>query len=158
MLFLLFQLDEDRYALEAQHIVEVLPVVHWKTIPTSATGVLGVFNYHGKVVPLLDLAEFILGQPSRLQMSTRIILVNYRPESTTDAAQSYWLGLLVEGATRTIQRSLAEFVEAGVEVKNSPYLGPVATDAEGIVQLIDIHQLLPENVQEQLFQHSCAAE
>src|SRR5580692_8261281 len=98
MLFLMFQLGTDRYAIEAADVVEVLPLVHSKQIPGTPPVVRGIFDYHGAPVPLIDLAELALGKPSRRWMSTRIILINYFMES----GQTHLLGLLAERATETL--------------------------------------------------------
>ena len=65
MLFLVFQLGKDRYAIEAHQVIEVLHLVNVKQIPQAPAGVAGVFDYHGASVPLIDLAELALGKPSR---------------------------------------------------------------------------------------------
>ena len=92
MLFLVFQLGTDRYAIEAAQVVEVLPLVKSKHIPHAPLGVAGIFDYHGAPVPLIDLAELALGKASRQWMSTRIILVNYRENS----GKTHLLGFLAE--------------------------------------------------------------
>ncbi len=81
MLFLVFQLGTNRYAIEAAEVVEVLPLVNSKHIPRAPLGVAGVFDYHGTPVPLIDFTELAQGTPSRRWMSTRIILVNHRDKS-----------------------------------------------------------------------------
>ncbi len=156
MLFILFRLGSERYALSIQHIVEILPVVEWKTIPYSTKGILGVFNYHDQIVPLLDLSEFVAGQPSRLLMSTRIMLVSYSEagidsETSEDSTEKRLLGLMAEEVTRTFTASLDDFKELGVEVEEASYLGPVISDSLGIIQLVEVQKLLPEDVREQLF-------
>jgi chemotaxis-related protein WspB len=80
-------------------------------------------------------------------MSTRIVLVNY----AEPGGKTYLLGLLAEQTTETIRREAADFVDAGVAVDSAPYLGPVTTDAQGIIQRIEINQLLPAHVRELLF-------
>lgn len=142
MLFLIFQLGTDRYAIEATQVVEVLPLVHSKHIPHAPLGVTGIFDYHGTLVPLIDIAELALGRPSQRWMSTRIILVNYRQKT----GQTHLLGLLVEHATETLRRPEEDFESSGVAVAESPYLGPVLTDASGIIQRIEIEELLSESV------------
>src|SRR6185436_1635908 len=139
MLFLLFQIGEDRYALEARQVLEVLPLVHLKRIPRAPSSVAGVFNYHGVSVPLIDLTELALGRPSAARMSTRIILTHYLPESGT----KHLIGLLAEQVIETIQRPESDFVDSGVAATDSPYLGSVATDKSGIIQRIDVQRLLP---------------
>lgn len=147
MLFLVFQLGKDRYAIDAHQVIEILHLVNLKQIPRAPAGVAGVFDYHGASVPLIDLAELALGKPSRQWMSTRIILVKYRGE----AGETHVLGLLAEQATETLRRNDEEFTDAGLAVTDTPYLGNVTTDAEGIVQRIEIQNLLSEDVRDQLF-------
>lgn len=150
MLFLLFQLGNDRYALEARRIVEVLPLVIWKRLPQSPPGVAGVFNYHGTPVPLLDLSELALGSPARSLMSTRVILVEY-PAEESDEQPTHLLGLIAEQTTATLQRTPEEFVDTGVTMENANYLGSVTTDAGDIVQRVEVEQLLSYEVRNMLF-------
>src|SRR5688572_13503466 len=76
MLYVLFQLGNDRYALEAQRIVEVVPLLALKKIPLAPTGLAGIFNYRGQPVPALDLCELTFGRPVQERLSTRIIIIN----------------------------------------------------------------------------------
>src|ERR1039458_8090202 len=108
MLFLTFQIGNDRYALDTQHVVEVLPLVNFKTIPRAAGGVAGIINYHGRPVPLIDLTQLALGRPSEVRMRTRIILVNYLRGSS----EPLLLGLKAEHVTATLRRTDADFVES----------------------------------------------
>jgi chemotaxis-related protein WspB len=147
MLFLLFQLGKDRYALDTACLVEVLPMVKLKELPQASVGVIGAFIYHGAPVPLIDLASLALGKPSRLLMSTRIFLVNY----LEPAGASHLLGLVAEQATETIRRDANDFVDAGVALDSAPYLGPVTTDSRGMIQRIEINRLLPSHIRQQLF-------
>lgn len=148
MLFLVFQIAADRYALDTAEIVEVLPLLVFKQIPQSPPGVLGVFNYHGAPVPLLDLAEFSSGNPARRHMSTRIILVR---------SAGNLLGLVAEQATAMIRRAEDDFVDAGVAVDEAPYLGRVTNDSAGIIQRIEVNQLLPSDVRDRLFRQAVEA-
>jgi chemotaxis-related protein WspB len=153
MLFLIFQLGNDRYAIEATQVIEVLPLVNVKRLPRAPAGVAGMFDYHGEPVPLVDLAELALGTPSRKWMSTRIIVVSDNREL---GARSVF-GLLAEQVTETVRRSEEDFRDAGVSVSDAPYLGPVTTHAGSIVQRIDVHNLLSGNVRDLLFSEQIGA-
>jgi chemotaxis-related protein WspB len=146
MLFLLFRLGEDPYAVDARQVVEILPVVNWKTVPQTVPGVLGVINYHRRMVPLLDLSQCVIGEPSRLLMSTRIVLIEYGEEQ----GGTHYLGLLVEEAVRTFQGSLDNFAATGIKVESAPYLGPVITSEDATIQFVDVERLLPSEVKRQL--------
>jgi chemotaxis-related protein WspB len=152
MLFFLFRLGEDRYALDALQIAEILPLVSVKRIPLAPTGVAGIIDYHGAPVPLIDLSQLALGRPARQRLGTRIILVNYPDQE----GATHLLGLLAERATETMRRDPADFV-SGVGNDAAPYLGPVAADAHGLVQWIQVDKLLPRSVRDRLFKQPVTA-
>ena len=116
MLFLQFELGQDRYVLDCSGVVEVLPLLAIKHIPQAPSGVAGVFNYRGEPVPVVDLSALALGRP-----------------------------------TATVRRDRADFADSGVVNHEAPYLGPVAADAEGLVQWIEVANLLPATVRDVLF-------
>jgi chemotaxis-related protein WspB len=154
VLFLVFQLGSDRYAIDAAQVVEVLPLVNWKCVPRAPAGVAGIIEYRGVPIPLVDLTDLAIGRPSQKWMSTRIIVVNYRPDLST---RDYLLALVAEQAIRTVRRSEEEFVHSGLTVADSPYLGFVAADPAGAIQRIDVQHLLSETLRKQLFQEQeCA--
>ena len=147
MLFLLFELDLERYALDVACIVEVLPLVAIKKIPQAPSGVAGVFNCGGKPVPVIDLSELILGRPARSRLSTRIVIVHYADNGGTVNL----LGLIAEKATETLRRAPSDFQASGVVNGEAPYLGPITHDARGLIQWIEVNQLLPVPVRQLLF-------
>jgi chemotaxis-related protein WspB len=147
MLFLLFQLDRDRYAIEASKVAEVVPLVQLKQLPHAPRGVAGVCNFHSQLVPVIDLSILMLGRVVRERLGTRLVLVNYvLPGGTTRL-----LGLLAEGATEIIERRKTDFAETGVRIDGAPYLGKVTPEERGIIQWIDVAQLLPTDLRDRLF-------
>jgi chemotaxis-related protein WspB len=147
MLFLLFQLGNDRYALQASRVLEVMPLVELRKIPDAPKGVAGIFNYHGRPVPAVDLSELTLGQPSDPRLSTRIIVINYPDER----GALHPLGLVAEHATELIQRDQRLFQEPGHKLGGAPYLGPVLMDKRGVIQWVHEQRLLPERARDLLF-------
>src|SRR5712692_2376248 len=147
MLFLVFQLGKDRYALDAGQVAEILPLVAVKQIPHAPVGVAGVFDCRGVPVPVIDLSQLTLGRPAEHRLSTRMVSVHY-PD---DNGNTRLLGLITEKVTETIRREPADFVDSGLSNERASYLGPVAADARGLVQWIDVSTLLPASVREVLF-------
>jgi chemotaxis-related protein WspB len=147
MLFILFQIGRDRYALPARSIIEVLPLVNLKRVPCAPVGVAGVLNYHGAPVPVIDLNEMLLGEPATQRLSTRIILVMY----PLDSEHRHSLGLIAEHATNMVQRSIQDFIETGVESDDARFLGRVANDTGGLIQWIEVERLLTSEVRDVLF-------
>ena len=147
MLFLLFQLGKDRYALEARRIVEVVPLLELKRLPQAPKGVAGIFNYRGQAVPAVDMSELTLGCPATERLSTRMILV-YHPDGH---GRNRLLGIIAEHATQTVRFEANQFQDTGVKIGAAPYLGPVLMDANGPIQWLYEQRLLSVPVRNLLF-------
>ncbi|MBE0541161.1 MAG: chemotaxis protein CheW, partial [Verrucomicrobia bacterium] len=106
MLYLLFQLGHDRYALPARDVVEVLPYLALPPIPRAAPGVAGLCNYRGRPVPVLDLCALLWDRPARAVLSTRIIIVKAGEPSAPESL----LGFIAERATGTLRRDPGDLV------------------------------------------------
>ncbi|PTQ72419.1 chemotaxis protein CheW [Pseudomonas sp. GV071] len=146
-LYLLFSLGVERYALAARDVVAVLPRVPVKTIAGAPVWVAGVFAFRGHLVPVLDLSQLSLGTPALARTSTRTVLVHYQ----TADGRTLPLGLVLEQASDTLRCNPDDFRDLGLSNPDSPYLGPVLETAHGLVQRIQIEQLLPAAVQALLF-------
>ena len=153
MLCLIFHLGADRYALDTAQIVEVLPWLEAKAVPRSHDGIAGIINYHGAPVPLVDLGQLAQGKAARFHMSTRIVLVDYVANDGT----THLLGLLAERVTGVEKFSPDQFVDPGVSAAGAPYLGPVVTDGRGTIQRVQVNDLLPDRLQDELFRAPQAA-
>jgi len=71
------------------------------------------------------------------------------------------LGLLAEQVTRTVKVPEPAFTSAGLErfeAEHSSCLGDVAVTARGIIQRIEVEQLLSAQTRAELFQTSSQAE
>lgn len=147
MLFLLFQLDADRYALPARDVTEVLPIVSTKVLPGAPQGIIGLVNYRGVAVPVLDLALLALGRPSARRVSTRLLIVNYPFVGVGERL----LGVVVEHATEMIAKAPDDFKPTGVTTSSARYLGPVAQDPRGLIQRVDVASLLTPELQAALY-------
>jgi chemotaxis-related protein WspB len=150
MLFLLFQIGQDRYALEASRVIEVVPMVALKHLPQSPAGVAGVFNYRGCPAPAIDLSQLTLGRPARERLSTRIIIVRWPGDEHPERV----LGLVAENATEMLRKEAKDFVDPGIRLHSAPYLGPVLMDAKGVIQWIHEQKLISEPIRQLL--HSTA--
>jgi len=147
MLFLLFQLDADRYALPARDVQEVLPLVATKALPGAPAGIVGLANYRGQAVPVLDLAIPTLGRPSARRVSTRLLIVNL----PGPAGREQLLGVMVEHATEMIAKTPADFRPLSVATVGARYLGPIAQDPRGMIQQVDVAALLTPELRAALY-------
>jgi chemotaxis-related protein WspB len=152
----MFQASAARYAIAGAHVAEVLPAVVWTPVVGAAAGVIGIINYHGMPIPLVDARVLLEGSvahsagpvpdsSSRLRLHSRILIV--RPH---DAAADTFVGVLVDRVLGTERHEPHEFADAGTVARGASYLGPVLTDRDGVVQRIEPAQILPESVRDEI--------
>ncbi|MGH8779553.1 chemotaxis protein CheW [Paraburkholderia sp.] len=156
MLFLQFELDGDRYALDATCIAQVLAYAPARPIPGTPAWIAGVIEHDGEPVPVVDVSQLALGRPARALRSTRLVLVCYPVGPVADIGDNNnettrLLGLIVERATRTYRIERDAFADSGVATPHARWLGPVANDAEGLVQWVDAAQMLDDDMKALLF-------
>ena len=147
-LFLVFRIGNERFALKATEVAEVLPRLPLKPIAHAPAWVAGIFAHRGALVPVIDLSALTFGAPAQARTSTRLVLVNYQPN---DEVEPRWLGLILEQATDTLRCDPADFQTYGLDNRQAPYLGPVREDERGLMQWIGVADLLTPEVCALLF-------
>jgi chemotaxis-related protein WspB len=98
--------------------------------------VKGLFNYRGKLLPLLDAALLLGHTPGDIRMTARILVV--RTDGSAKGDDENQAGILVE---RVLGSEQVDFEDrsghASVHASEARFLGPVALTPDGTVQLID---------------------
>ena len=148
MKLLIFHIGADRYGLRLRDVVRVLPLLELKHLPLAPDPVAGLMDFHGQSVPVIDLCR-ASGLPSgEDHFDTRIIVADYHtPEGT-----NHLLGLRAERVLGVQEVSEAQLTDSGVRA--APFLGAVASDTQGMLQLVELEQLLPAPLRATLFQNS----
>ncbi len=141
MLFLVFDLGGQRFALDTSTVVEVLPLVEWKKLPGTPVSVLGAFSYHGTLVPVVDPGALAVGSATSARLDTRLAVVDY-PVADGD---SRLLAILLESATALQRLDDAAFTASPI-ASNAAYAGGVATTANGMIQRIHLTELVPPDL------------
>jgi chemotaxis-related protein WspB len=144
MLLLVFHLGQERYALDAAEVAEVLPLVHVKPVAHAPAGVAGVIDVRGEIVPVVDLGSLVRNSPVEPRMSTRLIVVRL----ATPAGERR-LALMAERVSGTITRQDGDFSASGVATTAS-FLGPLTRDGSELVRRIAVDALLPPSMRDGL--------
>jgi chemotaxis-related protein WspB len=138
MLVLIFYLGEVMYIIKYERVREVSPMVLLKSIPRMPDYFAGFFNYRGMLVPVIDLRHLIQGEPCKMRLSTRIILVDYH---SSDGSPQV-LGLIAERVTEAVRKPKENFVAAGINFDHAPYLGEFIMENNSMIQCIDLDHLV----------------
>ncbi|MCF6289401.1 MAG: chemotaxis protein CheW [Desulfobacterales bacterium] len=149
MLLLLFNIGDGRYALTAEQIVEVVPLVKVKEIPLAPDYVAGLMDYHGRPVPVIDLCRLLIKKPCEIMLSSRIILVHY----PTTGSRTSTLGLIAGQVTEAVKSDRAEIPPSGVLMDEALYQHHGTESArDKMVQWFDLKKMLPGQEICKLFQ------
>ena len=146
MKVLVFHIGDDRYGLRLAAIVRVLPLLELKQLPLTPDYVAGLMDLHGEPVPVIDLSRLAGLAPAALQVDTRIVVVDYHAPD----GGSHVLGLMASRVRGIAEVDQEQLGDSGVAT--APFLGQVASDADGMLQLIELEHLLPAEVRALLFQ------
>ncbi|CAB3747892.1 chemotaxis protein CheW [Burkholderia sp. MSh2] len=147
-LFLMFELDGERYALDAAGIDEVLPLAVTKAVPGAPEWIAGLLMRGGQPVPVIDVPMLALGRRAHALRSTRLVMVRYR---VGEAGGVRTIGLIVECATRTMRIDRAAFRASGISTARTRWLGPVANTPDGVVQQVSVADLIDDVARLYLF-------
>ncbi len=137
MLILFFYIGNEMYAMKCDNVREIAPMVRLKEVPHSPEFFAGHFNYRGTIVPVVDLRRLIEGEACRIRLSTRIILVDYRPEGR----KTYILGILAEKVTEAKRKAKKEFIPPNIRSEKAPYLGGIVMEEGEMIPYIDLDYL-----------------
>jgi chemotaxis-related protein WspB len=156
MLMVVFHLGDERYAVSANCVIEIVPSVALKAVPHVPAYVAGLFNYRTHVTPVIDLCQLALNRACRPLLSSRILLIDYdRVTGRPPDGRRRILGLLAERVTETCTRP-ANAVVPPVTVAKAPYLGEIFYTGTEMNQCVELSALLPASVRDMLFAE-CAA-
>jgi chemotaxis-related protein WspB len=152
VLYLLCIIGKDAYALDANQVAHVLPLVQLSASGEHAPhGLAGFFNYRGTLVPVIDLGDSRSHRRLEPHFSTRVVLVRY-----PYGGETRLLGLIADAATDVIRRAPSEFAPPATAA-SSAARGFLLDRRYGIVQWVDVPALLPPALRNSLFTEPVSA-
>lgn len=147
MLLLTFQIGNERYAVRATEVIEILPLATIRKIPQAPNYISGVLDYRNQILPVIDLVELTESRPHKKVLSSRIIVMNY-PLNDINAS----IGIIAEKVTDTIDIKDEELSSPNIKLPNADYLGDIHNESGEFIQLVEIKSILTKDVQDMLFQ------
>lgn len=137
MLMFLVYIGKERYAIESDLVVEVVPKVALKKMVHVPNYISGLLNYGGTPIPVVDLCQLIDNRPCDNCMHTRILLFKF-PDAN---GHEYNIAFMGEKMTQTIDKERKDFIDSQVRMSETAYLDGILTEASGEIQFIDIWEL-----------------
>lgn len=134
-----FWLAGEEYAVDILRAREIVEYTVLTRVPRSPTGVRGVLNLRGRVIPVIDLAERLGLSPVEPTRTTCFLMV----EVSVDGEPSIY-GLMIEAVSEVLQLSPADIEPPpafGVKTRLDHVTG-IAKVGKRMVMLLDIDRVL----------------
>ncbi|MGE5454682.1 MAG: chemotaxis protein CheW [Methylocystaceae bacterium] len=129
-----FTLGRENYALPIHNVQEIIRMPKVIALPCKAPYYLGISNLRGQIVPVLDLGQKLIGNPSHFDDNTRVIVIECGPST---------LGITVDAVKEVVNISRDCIVDAPEVGKGQgSQLVGIARLADQLVLLLDIEKTL----------------
>jgi len=138
MLYVLCRIGQDAYAISSEAVERVLPFATLKTLPGGARGLIGLLNYQGVSIPVVDLCLLLGGAPARELAGTRLLLC------PVDGLRNGRIALLVEHVSEVVRLAESDFKHSGAA--GDECVDKVASSGGRLIQRIEVPAILPAEV------------
>ena len=127
----IFEIEEDRYGVPVDRVVEVNRELVVTRIPGAAPAIRGAANLRGQIVTVLDIRQ-IFGFPEYPDDLDPTILIAY--------SRGELLGILVDSIVDVLHfdRNNIEPPPANLPMEKAERLAGVIKDSDGLISLIDL--------------------
>lgn len=147
MLYLLFYIKNEKFIIEGNKLIEIIPNLKLKPVIKAPDYVTGMLNYRGEVIPIIDINKLCTGNFAASNLSSRIVIIKYNSILNNEEK----LGILVEKATETISFNESELETAAIKINNASYFGKIKKNENEIIQLLEVENILPQEIRNSLY-------
>jgi len=130
---LAFYLGTQRYALPIERVREIQQIVAFSQMPPADSGVVGMVNLRGNVVPAVDMRRLVGLEPVEYTLETPMIITEVRDET---------LALLVDEVQDVFELAPGCLQESPALHGLSAGMIGVARMEDGLVYVLDVDELV----------------
>ncbi|MBX3043311.1 MAG: chemotaxis protein CheW [Candidatus Kapabacteria bacterium] len=139
MLILPLEISGETYAMMIDNIKEIIPVVEFIELPSTPEYIKGMINYRGRVCPVIDLSILLKNIPSKIFLSTRIIMIDSGNENCS-------FGLLAQQITETVFIKSDSFEDIPTAMQMSGYIDKTMIMNGQIIPILNPKKIYLEKI------------
>ena len=128
-----FFLDGQRYALPIERVREIQQIVAFSEVPAGGTGVVGMVNLRGQVIPAVDMRRLVGLEPCEYTLETPMIIAEVGGDQ---------LALIVDEVQDVFELPSGCLQDAPALHQLSANMIGVARLEDGLVYVLDIDRLI----------------
>jgi len=130
---LAFYLGTQRYALPIERVREIQQIVAFSEMPSAGSGVVGMVNLRGNVVPAVDMRRLVGLEPVEYTLETPMVITEVRDET---------LALLVDEVQDVFELAPGCLQESPALHALSASMIGVARMDDGMIYVLDVDELV----------------
>jgi len=134
---LIFNVENNRYCCNCDLIIEIIPKIPLILVPHTPDYIVGVLNYGGDSVPVMDFSTILVGHPSKNSMHTRMILLRYPIKNDRIKI----VGLIAENIVEVRDIDPKLFNAGGLHIPNFTFLNGMYNSQNESIQWVNLDQL-----------------
>ena len=73
--FVLFSIDSDKFAIPYEKVIEATKSVEITTLPYQTKRLNGIINFHGKIIPVVNIRKIMMRPEKQLSISDSFIML-----------------------------------------------------------------------------------
>lgn len=129
----LFSLDEPRYALSVSDVVRVVRAVEITPLPKAPDVVLGVINFHGEIIPVIDIRKRFHLPQRDMQLEDQFIIAR---------TSQRLVAIIVDSVNGVYQLEHHQDVQTGESFPYTEYLSGIASIDHTIILVNDLEKFI----------------
>jgi len=137
----LFSLDEPRYALYLTAVERVVRAIEITPLPKAPEIVIGVINFHGEIIPVIDIRKRFLLPSREITLEDRFIIAR---------TSKRLIVLVVDSVTGVYELEYHQVVDAEKTFPYTDYISGVAKLETNIVLINDLEKFLSLNEEKKI--------
>lgn len=131
--YVVFTLDEQRYALHLSAVDRVVRMVHITPLPNAPDIVLGIVNMQGRVIPVINIRQRFNLPRREIVLTDRLIFAHmkWRP-----------VALVADSVTGVVECSGQSLIPAEEILHEFKYLEGIIKFRDGLILIHDLDKFL----------------
>jgi purine-binding chemotaxis protein CheW len=134
----LFSLEEPRYALYLSTVERIIRAVEITPLPKAPEIILGVINYHGEIIPVIDIRKLFRLPFRDINIDDRFIIAR---------SSNRFVVIVVDSVDGVYDLEQFQITDAEETFPYTDYLSGIANIETNIVLINDLEKFLSLNEQ-----------
>ena len=128
-----FALDEGLYALDLRIVERIVNAVEITLLPESPDIVLGIINYHGRIIPAVNIRRRFHLPEREIQITSRLIIADLLKRT---------VALVVDEVVGVVETPEEKIVKADSVLTGMDYIQGVMKMEDSMVLIHDLNKFL----------------